>query len=501
MHPVYDAELSSRIEDTSRHALRHLGIGRNFAAAVFAIGTVASGLLVQMGPVDAVPSFARQTGYSCSTCHTAQPELTPFGRQFKLNGYTSGGSRCGDISKIFGTRDTSQQFSGANASGWVLPVFQHTAKDAPQPVAPGYGYNNILDFADASVLFAGQIYCNLGTFTQVSYNHNSNTVFLDNTELRYADRARVGGNDVVWGVFGNNNPTMQDVWNTVPAWSFPWVPQDIAPAPAAATMVEGTFGQRAGGAGAYVWINNMVYAELSAYRAFDPRFLKATGSDPTDTTPRFDGFAPYWRVAIERTLPEHSFQVGTYGMTAAVQPTNATYGTPGPLSSLAFGSATDKYTDVAVDAQYQYIGPVHAFTVRANYIWEKQKLDATFANGFSDKSEANLRSYQLSASYIYDRHISLTGAYFNLQGSKDATYWGTTNGKPNSDGFSFDLAYIPYAYGGPGEWPWLNARFGVLYTHWNKFDGVSSNIDGASAPPYRNARDNDTTFLYAWIDF
>ncbi|MDA8364135.1 MAG: hypothetical protein M0Z84_10055, partial [Gammaproteobacteria bacterium] len=36
----------------------------------------------------AVPSFARQTGLPCEVCHTVFPELTPFGRLFKLNGYT-----------------------------------------------------------------------------------------------------------------------------------------------------------------------------------------------------------------------------------------------------------------------------------------------------------------------------------------------------------------------------------------------------------------------------
>lgn len=35
----------------------------------------------------AVPSFKRQTGMSCTACHTVFPELTPFGRAFKLNGY------------------------------------------------------------------------------------------------------------------------------------------------------------------------------------------------------------------------------------------------------------------------------------------------------------------------------------------------------------------------------------------------------------------------------
>jgi hypothetical protein len=36
----------------------------------------------------AVPSYSRQTGMPCAACHYAPPELTPFGRTFKLEGYT-----------------------------------------------------------------------------------------------------------------------------------------------------------------------------------------------------------------------------------------------------------------------------------------------------------------------------------------------------------------------------------------------------------------------------
>src|SRR6266851_4401663 len=35
----------------------------------------------------AVPSYSRQTGMPCATCHFTPPELTPFGRKFKLDGY------------------------------------------------------------------------------------------------------------------------------------------------------------------------------------------------------------------------------------------------------------------------------------------------------------------------------------------------------------------------------------------------------------------------------
>ena len=36
----------------------------------------------------AVPSFTRQTGLACRVCHSNPPELTAFGRKFKLDGYT-----------------------------------------------------------------------------------------------------------------------------------------------------------------------------------------------------------------------------------------------------------------------------------------------------------------------------------------------------------------------------------------------------------------------------
>jgi hypothetical protein len=54
------------------------------------------GILATTGfapPAQALPSFARQTGQPCGTCHTDFPALTPFGRRFKLLGYTTGGGK------------------------------------------------------------------------------------------------------------------------------------------------------------------------------------------------------------------------------------------------------------------------------------------------------------------------------------------------------------------------------------------------------------------------
>lgn len=43
---------------------------------------------------NALPSFARQTGQKCAACHVggSWPQLTPWGRFFKLSGYTAGKS-------------------------------------------------------------------------------------------------------------------------------------------------------------------------------------------------------------------------------------------------------------------------------------------------------------------------------------------------------------------------------------------------------------------------
>ena len=58
------------------------------ALVALAIGFLTIGFA---SPAQALPSFARQTGQPCGTCHTDFPALTPYGRKFKLLGYTTGG--------------------------------------------------------------------------------------------------------------------------------------------------------------------------------------------------------------------------------------------------------------------------------------------------------------------------------------------------------------------------------------------------------------------------
>ena len=467
---------------------------------------VSVGATVEPPAASALPSFARQTGQPCGTCHTAFPELTPYGRQFKLTGYTAGGTRCGN-----GSAETSE--TQVPLAVMTEPyTFTHVASKLAQP-----DNNNYSTVQQTSLFVGGQLYCNLGAFAQMTYDRPGVTFSWDNTDIRYANTVTIDGTGIVYGITANNNPTVQDVWNTIPAWAFPYISSEIAPTPGAGTMIQGTWAGRVAGAGAYVWIDNIFYAEFTAYGALDPRTLTTLGVDPTDGTPRFAGAAPYWRFAAEKTWDKNSLMFGTFGMYADVQPTG---GNPNGIpSALTYPSnIVDPFLDIGVDAQYQFIGDINIFTVRAAYIWEHQRLtgqsnpnlaaNSAAANGmtFANPND-ELNNLNISASYIYDRTFSFTAQYFATWGTSDALMYSSipglgngtfTTGSPNSSGLTFDLAYLPFSYGGPPIWPWLNARIGIEYTHYIKFDGSTNNVDEI---PGLKASGNDTVFLYTWFAF
>src|SRR5690348_14827106 len=92
---------------------------------------------------DGVPSFAAQTGQPCQTCHIGSfgPQLTPFGREFKIEGYTMTGGE-GLASKI-------------PLSAMVLGSFTNTAAAQPEGAAPHFGTNNNFAVDQVSLFFAG----------------------------------------------------------------------------------------------------------------------------------------------------------------------------------------------------------------------------------------------------------------------------------------------------------------------------------------------------------
>lgn len=441
------------------------GCGAMVAAAV---------LLFDARPVGALPSFARQTGQECAACHVAFPELTPFGRRFKLTGYTMGGG----------------ESALPPIAAMLQPAFTHTQAGQPGGAAPHFGPNDNFALQQASLFYAGAITSNLGAFAQVTYDGVARRFGWDNLDIRFARTGSLAGSNIVYGLTLNNNPTVQDVWNTTPAWRFPFASSALAPTPAATTLIDGALAQKVAGLSAYTFWNNLVYAEVAGYGTLSTRTLTTLGTDSTGVS-SIDGIAPYWRLAVEPTWGRHSLEVGTFGLSAALHPQR--------ISS----SGTDRLTDVGVDTQYQFNGRRDQIGVQASWIHETQDLSASQQLGLSANSHDRLQSFRLKTSYFYDHTYGINLGYFATSGSADPLLFpaspitGSANASPNSRGWIAELDYLPFMHGGPSFWPWLNARFALQFVKYDKFNGGTTNYDGSG----RKASDNNTLFALAWIAF
>jgi hypothetical protein len=448
-----------------------VGYGNLLASVLVSAATITAVLAVGLSPRRAVslPLYARQTGQPCATCHTAFLELTPFGRRFKLGGYTLGG---GD-------------WSGPPFAVMLqAPTFTHTEAGQEGGAAPHFGTNNNFALQQVSLFTGGKIADNVGAFIQGTYDGVARRLGWDNTDIRYANQVNVDGHNLLWGVTANNNPTVQDVWNTIPAWSFPYISSALAPTPTASTFIEQVYAQQVVGLSAYTFLDDLFYLEFGGYRPLSTNTQLALGVDTTGQSP-ISGVAPYWRVALEPNFGNHSWEFGTFGLASRVTPMRMS------------GAGADSFTDIGIDTQYQYLGDPHTVTLRAAWIHENHNTSASQTLGLADNSNNTLRSLNVSASYIYDHTWSFTAGRMSIGGTSDAALYGTFSGGPNSNGWITEIAYLPFSYGGPAFWPWLNMRIGLQYTLWNKFDGATANINGAG----RNARNNNTIFAYAWIMF
>ena len=251
-----------------------------------------------------IPLYARQTGQPCATCHTAFLELTPFGRRFKLGGYTLDG---GD-------------WNGPPFAVMLqAPTYTHTEAGQEGGAAPHFGPNNNFAFQQASLFTGGRITDNLGAFIQGTYDGVVRRFGWDNTDIRYANSVNVGGHNLLWGITANNNPTVQDVWNTIPAWSFPYISSALAPIPTASTFIEQVYAQQVAGLSGYGFLDDLFYLEFGGYRPLSTNTQLALGVDTTGQSP-ISGVAPYWRVAVEPNFGDHSWQVGTFGLASNVYP-------------------------------------------------------------------------------------------------------------------------------------------------------------------------------------
>ena len=437
----------------------------------------------------AVPSFSRQTGFPCSSCHTTPPELTPLGRIFKLGGYTLAGTGMNKIEKQRQGKQTGLELLAT----LPLSVFFETSFTSTNKAQPGQ-QNGSYEFPqDVSLFLAGEWSTHVGSFVQLTYDTQDDHFSWDNTDIRYANSGKVLGKDLIYGITLNNNPTVEDVWNSTPAFGFPFINSDFAPGPSAAALVNGTLGQDVAGIGAYGLWDNHFYLDATMYRS--EHVGAAQPFDGVGFPINIQGVAPYWRGAYQDTIGNNYLEIGTYGMHVKSAPNAVT-------ASLA--GALDSYTDVAGDLQYDRSIPQlnnDIVSVRATFIHENSALNGTSLQGGADLIPHHLNTTQAHVRYHHGNRYEGTFGWFSTTGTADFTLFnpdlpgpgqptpltGSATGSPNSDGYILNAFW----------WPAQNIQLAAQYTGYLKFNGAKNDYDGAG----RNASDNNTLYLLARFVF
>lgn len=457
----------------------HTQINKQTPLVRVALLAVATAAMFIPQAARAVPSFARQTGMSCIVCHTEFPLLTEFGRQFKLNGYTL----------------STGQTNLPPIAVMLQPSFTQTNSNQAGGAAPHFAQNSNFALTQASVFYSGRLFGpyaeemfgasaatflnKFGTFIQTTYDGVARQFHWDNAEIRYADKLTNSILPVSYGLYVNNNPGMQDPWNSTPVWGYPFSGSGLAPAPAAGTLIEQGLAQQVLGVGGYMMLSDSVYLDVAGYHTLSTGFQRAMGINPDGET-EVPGVAPYWRVAYTKSAGNHAFEVGMFGLAA--------YTYPGRDRS----AGKDQIIDLGLDAQYQISLGKNDLTALATVIHEWENWNASQQLGNTSNATDHLWSTKFTVDYLYDKTYGGAVGYFLLDGSNDPTlYSASANGSPLSDGIVLQLNYMPFnKSGGPSFWPKSNVKMSVQYTIYTQFNGTS-----------KNASNNNTLYFETWIAF
>lgn len=422
----------------------------------------------------AVPAFAEQTGQPCKACHVGGfgPELTPFGREFKLGGYTL------------------RTHASVPISAMAIASFTHTNKDQiPAPEHLDQNDNLVLD--QASVFIAGGLGQHFGGFAQFTYDGVGRATSWDNLDLRAVTQAKVLGEDSILGISINNNPGMEDAWNSLATWGFPFTDTAVSQTPEASPLIDGGFAQEVLGITAYGWFGDNLYVAAGGYETPTHGTLNFLGADP-DNPGKIHGVAPYGRIAYQTKLAGGTFELGGSLLKASIF--------PGRDRSSGY---SDHYTDLGIDGSWQKsLGASDTVTANLRYVHEKGDLRASCAliligdGSDIDCGRYHLNEFRGTIGYSWHGTIGADLSAFSITGSNNLNLF-QGNGKPDSNGLTMQLDYTPWGAGNSPLGPRFNARLGLQYTIYGKFDGRRHNYDLNGA----NASDNDALRAFAWVAF
>jgi hypothetical protein len=495
-------------------------------------------------PARAVPPFARQTGLACEACHTMPPELTPFGRRFKLNGYTLT-TRPPLVNDIDDYKKNTLWLTDLPGIAVLAQIgydhYDRAPPDTTQPY-PAHAQSDTYQFPDQfSLVYAGAVTDKVGAWLQLTYNGQAGSVGVDNIDIRYSDHTY--DNQWVWGVTANNYVTFQDVWNGFGSYTIPnfntvtlWS-GGVAGAGTNGPIINSFGPGIVAGLGGYLWFNDSLYLEFSEYHSAFPG-----GGTPTADSSNLavnggvlDRFAPYARAAYEYDWGYNSAEIGLNGMyvnwipsngfisarqaaaqaaatTAAcadgdLSPSACAAGQQAYSTAQTFNPGTaNRYTDLSLDWQYQYNGQHNIFGFMGHVTHERQQnnsqlVSATFTSPVGGPVYSNstdtLTQFLATAEYFYNRRYGGLVSITRTTGTNDPLAYGG-NGSPANQYEVFELDYVP----------WLNFRFILQYNAYqvlanNQNPFTLSNNTFPDSPHFPNvkASNNNTWVVGLWMDY
>ncbi len=421
-----------------------------------------------------VPSFARQMDVSCLQCHYAYPQLNEYGRTFKIRGYVTdvgknikNGKKESDLSLVKIPPLATAFVTSLTATGKEQPGIQNGSAAFPQ---------------ELSIFMAGKVTSNIGSFLQLSYEQEEGNIGMDMGEIRLAFNSSLMKKPLTYGFILNNTPALQDVWNSTPAFAFPYLSSETAPTPIATVLIDNVLGNEVAGLGMYGFFDNQLYLGGAVYRsAPQGGFPVAEQPAEGENTPGIiSGVAPYWRAAVQPIKGSQYLEIGTYGMFASLYPSGVS-------------GTTNKYTDLGFDGQYElHAGPGSAlFYLTGIYEW--RTFNASLSSGEVETAHPNLFSLNFNMHYFMNFGLEGSFGYILTAGNTDSLLYnqemirGSRTNKPNNGRFILQLSYLP----------WQNAKVTVQGYLYHMFNGASENYDGFG----RNASDNNTLYVSTWLAF
>src|SRR6516164_1665355 len=158
--------------------------------------------LIDCRPAQAIPAFARKYGLPCSSCHQAWPMLSPFGQQFKDNGYQLGNDRDAPIFQSPAYWPIALRIT----PNWHLETNNHMIVDGAG--GPNTALANItthgFDFGGLDILTAGTLAHNI-SFQLVPSSDETATFHLESVNVRFDNLLNSSWLNVKMGKFELDN--------------------------------------------------------------------------------------------------------------------------------------------------------------------------------------------------------------------------------------------------------------------------------------------------------